>query len=111
FGVCLATFAFAMTVLAIDQFRASEAVGARSVVVACLLVAASLLIFVAYVTATMRLLQVSWVLTAVATETRESVAVNFPPVDAYVPAAAPALTPVPALIRLPARGPRSLGVL
>jgi uncharacterized membrane protein len=100
-----------MTVLAIDQFRASRAVGANSVLVGCLLVAASLLIFVAYVTATMKLLQVSWVLTAVATETRESVAVNFPPVEAYVRAAAPALSPSPALIRLPLRGRRSLGVL
>jgi uncharacterized membrane protein len=111
FGVFLATFAFSMTVLALDQFRASGSGVARGVTVATLLVAASLLIFVAYVTATMRLLQVSWVLTAVATETRRSVAVNFPPAEAYVPAAAPALTPVPALIRLPAQGPRSLGVL
>ena len=111
FGVFLATFAFAMTVLVVDQFRTSDVVGARSVTVASLLVGASLLIFVAYVTATMRLLQVSWVLTAVATETRESVAVNFPPAEAYVPAAAPALTPAPIPIRLPRQGRRALGVL
>jgi uncharacterized membrane protein len=62
FGHFLATFAFAMTVLVLDRARAGGIAGAadsRAVTVASLLVAASLKVFVGYVTATMRLLQVS----------------------------------------------------
>ena len=111
FGIFLATFAFAMTVLVLDQSRATGAADSRAVTVASLLVAASLLVFVAYVTATMKLLQVSWVITAVANETRRAVAVNFPPAEAYLTAAAPALSPSPALLRLSGEGRRALGVL
>jgi uncharacterized membrane protein len=116
FGVFLATFAFAMTVLALDQFRTADAddagtVDSLAVTVASMLVAGSVLIFVAYVTATMRLLQVSWVITAVATETRQAVAVNFPPAEAYVQTDPPVLSRTPALVRLPLHGRRALGVL
>ena len=111
FGVFLATFAFAMTVLVLDEARADPAVDSRAVTVACVLVGASLLIFVGYVTATMKLLQVSWVITAVATETRQAVAVNFPPAAAYHDAAAPTLTASPTVLRLPPEGRRAFGVL
>lgn len=77
FGIFLATFAFAMTVLVLDEARADPAVDSRAVTVASLLVAVSLLVFVGYVTATMKLLQVSWVITAVTNETRRAVAANF----------------------------------
>ncbi len=43
-----------------------------------LFVLASLVVFVVYVTATMRLLQVSWVVTAVAEETRRAISANRP---------------------------------
>jgi uncharacterized membrane protein len=111
FGVFLATFAFAMTVLVLDEARANPAADSRAVTMASLLVGASLLIFVGYVTATMRLLQVSWVITAVATETRQAVAANFPPASAYLSAAAPALSAAPAVLRLPREGRRAFGVL
>jgi uncharacterized membrane protein len=111
FGIFLATFAFAMTVLVLDEAAADPAVDSRAVTAASLLVAVSLLVFVGYVTATMKLLQVSWVITAVANETRRAVAANFPPPAAYLPAAAPALSASPAVLRLPAKGRRALGVL
>jgi uncharacterized membrane protein len=111
FGIFLATFAFAMTVLVLDQSHTTAAAGSRAVTVASLLVAVSLLVFVAYVTATMKLLQVSWVITAVATETRQAVTTNFPPAGAYRPAAAPARSPSPVLLRLPVEGRKALGVL
>jgi uncharacterized membrane protein len=87
-----------MTALVLDQARGDGAADSRAVTVASLLVAASLLVFVAYVTATMRLLQVGWVITAVADETRQAVADNFPPADAYVAAAAPTRSASPALV-------------
>src|SRR4051794_25789161 len=111
FGLFLATFAFAMTVLVLDQARTAGAADSRAVTVASILVAASLLVFVGYVTATMRLLQVSWVITAVADETRRAVAANFPPSAAHLPAAAPALTRTPELLRLDGEGRRAFGVL
>jgi uncharacterized membrane protein len=111
FGLFLATSAFAMTALVLDEARGQGAADSRAVTVASVLVAASLLVFVAYVTSTMKLLQVSWVITAVAEETRQAVADNFPPADAYVPAAAPARSAPPAVLRLPRRGRKALGVL
>ena len=44
---------------------------------ALMLVAASLAVFVVYVTATMKLLQVGWVITAFANETRAAVAAEL----------------------------------
>ena len=112
FGIFLATFAFAMTVLVLDQLEGGPARRTRapsrsppcSSRRACWSSSA-------YVTATMKLLQVSWVITAVANETRRAVAVNFPPAEAYLTAAAPALSPSPALLRLSGEGRRALGVL
>src|SRR6185436_19125396 len=83
----------------------------RSVTVARLLVGASLVIFVVYATATMKLLQVGWVITAVADETRQAVRLSFPPADAYLVTEAPQLTATPSLVHLPEEGRGALGVL
>jgi uncharacterized membrane protein len=114
FGLFLATFAYAMTVLVLDQARTvgtARAADSRAVTVASFLVAASLLVFVGYVTATVKLLQVSWVITAVADQTRRAVTANFPPSAAHLPAAAPALIRTPELLRLNGEGRRAFGVL
>jgi uncharacterized membrane protein len=110
FGVFLATFAFATTMLVLDP-PGNAVAESRSVTVAFLLVAASLVIFVVYATATMKLLQVGWVITAVAEETRQAVRLNFPPAGAYLVAEAPRLTAIPSLVHLPEEGRGALGVL
>jgi uncharacterized membrane protein len=110
FGVFLATFAFAATMLVLDP-SGNAVVESRSVSVASLLVAASLVIFVGYATATMKLLQVGWVITAVAEETRQAVRLNFPPADAYLVSEAPRLTAAPSMVHLPGEGRGALGVL
>jgi hypothetical protein len=51
-------------------------------------VLASLVVFVVYVTATMRLLQVSWVVTAVADETRRALRMSRPVAASYLSASA-----------------------
>jgi uncharacterized membrane protein len=103
FGVFLATFAFATTMLVLDP-SGNAVAESRSVTVAFLLVAASLVIFVVYATATMKLLQVSWVITAVAKETRQAVRLNLPPAEAYLVAEAPQLTAIQSLVHLPEEG-------
>ena len=70
FGLFLATFAYAIVVLVVEGASSSASVLRLAVTLGVLFVLASLVVFVVYVTATMRLLQVSWVVTAVADETR-----------------------------------------
>src|SRR4029453_18591965 len=79
-----------------------------AVTLAVLFVLASLGLFVVYVTATMRLLQVSWVVTAVADETRAALRVNLPPADDYrdVPPPGPP-RPQRALMGMPRPPPSS----
>jgi uncharacterized membrane protein len=101
FGTFLATFAFSFTVLVLDEALATEEARERAVTAGALLVLASLGIFVVYVTATMRLLQVSWVVTAVADETRAAIRVNLPPAGDYRDAPSPALVADPVPVRLP----------
>src|SRR3954454_7507971 len=87
FGVFLATFAFAVTGLAFDNVddvaAASRTVGAC---VAMLGVAVAVVVFVIYVTATMRLLEVGWVITSVANEARVSIRRAYPGESSYVAA-------------------------
>jgi len=100
FGIFLATFAYAVVVLVAEGASSSRAVQRGAVTVGVALVSASLVVFVVYVTATMRLLQVSWVITAVADETRRSVGVHYPVESAYVAATTPSLVEEPRLVRL-----------
>jgi uncharacterized membrane protein len=102
FGVFLATFAFALTALAFDDVH-EPAAAARTVAVSVLMLAVSVAVFVVYVTATMRLLEVGWVITAVADEARNTIHRAFPPARSYVEAAAPVLVGAPRTVHLPTR--------
>jgi uncharacterized membrane protein len=100
FGLFLATFAYAIVVIVVEGASSSADVLRLAVTLGVLFVLASLVVFVVYVTATMRLLQVSWVVTAVADETRRALAMNRPVAASYLPAAAPQADQEPRLVRL-----------
>jgi uncharacterized membrane protein len=100
FGLFLATFAYAIVVFIVEGASSSASVLRLAVTLGVLLVLASLVVFVVYVTATMRLLQVSWVVTAVADETRRVLARERPVAADYLAAAAPQLDKDPRLVRL-----------
>ena len=91
FGVFLATFAFAVTGLAFDNVD-DVAAASRTVGAAVAMLGVAIAVFIVYVTATMRLLEVGWVITAVANEARVAIRHTSPPASAYVPADAPTLT-------------------
>jgi uncharacterized membrane protein len=107
FGTFLATFAFAIVVLVLDEALATDDARGRAVTAGTVLVVASLGVFLVYVTATMRLLQVSWVVTAVADETRKAIRVDLPPAAAYRDVPPPQLVEDPVPVRLPTGGGRS----
>jgi uncharacterized membrane protein len=100
FGLFLATFAYAIVVIVVEGASSSADVLRLAVTLAVLFVLASLVVFVVYVTATMRLLQVSWVVTAVADETRRALSINRPVAASYLSAAAPQVDQDPRLVRL-----------
>ena len=100
FGLFLATFAYAIVVIVVEGASSSADVLRLAVTLGVLFVLASLVVFVVYVTATMRLLQVSWVVTAVAEEARHAIARNRPVAASYVSAAAPQMAQDPRLVRL-----------
>ena len=111
FGIFLATFTFSLTALAMGD-RAGPGDGGRAVVAAGLLLAASLVIFVVYVTSTMKLLQVGWVITAVADETRAAIAREYPAPHQLVSGRVRETQPDQRrLVRLSERGERALGVI
>lgn len=89
FGIMLTTFSYAVTVLVLDGGHRGEA-DSRSVTVALILVAASLAVFVGYVAATVRLLQVVSVIAEVAQQTLAAIDDSVPAAGAYRPAAPPA---------------------
>ena len=89
FGLFLATFAYAIVVIVVEGASSSADVLRLAVTLGVLFVLVSLVVFVVYVTATMRLLQVSWVVTAVADETRRALRMNRPVAASYVSAASP----------------------
>jgi uncharacterized membrane protein len=90
FGVFLATFAFAVTGLAFDNID-DTAAASRTVGAAVALLGLAIGMFIVYVTATMRLLEVGWVITAVANEARVAIRHGSPPESAYVLAERPSL--------------------
>lgn len=89
FGIMLTTFSYSVTVLVLVGGHRGEA-DSRSVTVALALVAASLAIFVGYVAATVRLLQVVSVIAAVARQTLAAIDESVPRAEAYRPADQPA---------------------
>ena len=100
FGLFLATFGYAIVVIVVEGASSNPAVLRLAVTLGVVLVLASLGVFVVYVTATMRLLQVSWVVTAVAEETRRAIAANRPDEADYLSVAAPGVDEDPPLVRL-----------
>lgn len=111
FGVFLAAFAFALTTLAFDNVDTPSA-ASRTVAVAVALLALSVAVFIVYVTATMRLLEVGWVITAVANEARVAIRRSFPPAERYLAATLPKLDDAPHVIHLPSADTRGFaGVL
>ena len=99
FGVFLANFAFALTSLAFDNIE-DDAAASRTVAASVFLLALAVGVFVVYVTSTMRLLEVGWVITAVANEARAAIRRASPPSSRYVDAERPGLTPRPHVVRL-----------
>jgi uncharacterized membrane protein len=102
FGLFLATFAYAIVVFIVEGASSSASVLRLAVTLGVVLVLASLVVFVVYVTATMRLLQVSWVVTAVADETRRALGRERPVAASYLSAAAPQVDQDPRIVRLKA---------
>jgi uncharacterized membrane protein len=100
FGLFLATFAYAIVVIIVEGASSSPDVLRLAVTLGVAFVLASLIIFVVYVTATMRLLQVSWVVTAVAEETRRVIRTNRPVAASYISTAAPQADQDPRIVRL-----------
>ena len=100
FGLFLATFAYAIVVIVVEGSSSSPEVLRLAVTLGVLFVFVSLVVFVVYVTATVRLLQVSRVVTAVADETRRSLRLNRPAAASYLSAARPRTDPEPRLVRL-----------
>jgi len=101
FGLFLATFGYAIVVIVVEGASSNPAVLRLAVTLGVLLVLASLGVFVVYVTATMRLLQVSWVVTAVAEETRRAIRASRPSESDYLRVAAPVVDRDPTVVRLP----------
>ncbi len=112
FGTQLAAFAYAVTALVISHGRSGQA-ASRAVVVAAVLVAASLVVFLGYVASMMELLQVVDVIAAVARATKAAVETSWLPSPASRPAAAPARCGSSTVLRLPpggrSRRPRAPG--
>ena len=100
FGLFLATFAYAIVVIVVEGASSRPDVLRLAVTLGVLFVLTSLVVFVVYVTAIMRLLQVSWVVTAVAEETRRALSTNRPVDASYRSAAAPHVDQDPRLVRL-----------
>jgi uncharacterized membrane protein len=99
FGFFLATFVFAVTGMAMDEVVDPSA-AARTVVVSVAMLTGAVVIFVIYVTATMRLLEVGWVITAVANEARAAIRRGYPRDEAYVEADPPVLVAHPNVVHL-----------
>jgi len=107
FGILLAAFSYSVAFLVAEGGQ--HAADSSGLAVAMALVTASLVVFLGYVATTMRLLQVAWVITRVAEETRAAIRRGFPPAAPGLLAVAPPLAADPVLISLTGR--RRLGVL
>src|SRR3954452_13427967 len=105
FGIFLATFAFAVTGLAFDNV--DDAAAASRTVAACVaMLTVAVVMFVIYVTATMRLLEVGWVITNVANEARVSLRRAYPGGSRDVSAERRSLRDKPYVVRLSATDTR-----
>ena len=100
FGLFLATFAYAIVAILVEGAASSPDVLRLAATLGVLFVLASLAVFVVYVAATMRLLQVSWVVSAVADETRRVLRRDRPVAASYLSVAPPRLDPDPRVVQL-----------
>ena len=83
-SIFLATFVFSMVLLSATLLSEREQVTLVSVLVAILLVFASLILFVAFLRAILVMLRVAYTISDIADETRQAIRRQFPPEDAYV---------------------------
>jgi uncharacterized membrane protein len=102
FGIFLATFAFSITGLAFDNLDDPYA-AARTTLLVVAMLGVAVAVFVVYVTATMRLLEVGWVITRVANEARRAIRHGYPEATMYVDARPPMLEESPYRVRLRSR--------
>ncbi len=109
FGILLATFAYSVAFLVLAGGHGHEP-ESRGLAIAVVLVAISLLVFVGYVASTVRLLQVAWVISDVASRTLKAIALNYQRPRLYQLTSAPRLDGQQRRIAMTGRG-RTAGVL
>jgi uncharacterized membrane protein len=109
FGILLAAFSYSVAFLALEGGH--HAADSSGLAVAMALVTASLIVFLGYVATTMRLLQVAWVITRVADETRVAIGRSIPAAGSYLQASPPRLAADPVRVALAEDSRKSLGVL
>jgi uncharacterized membrane protein len=80
----MATFVFSMVLLSAELRAARQQVTLVSVMVAVLLVFASLIVFVAFLRAVLIMLRVAYTISDIADETRQAIQRHFPAEDGYV---------------------------
>jgi uncharacterized membrane protein len=86
-GTFMATFIYALLTqnfLAKGPQNGQQIVPIASVTVAILLVLASLAVFLIFVSALIRLIRLPFLVSTIATETREAIQINYPPREAYM---------------------------
>ena len=105
FGGFLAAFAFAITGIAFDDVG-DPVTATRTVFAAVVILSITVVLFIVYVTQTMKLLEVGWVITAVANEARAAIAHGYPDASHYVAVSEPRREPEPAIVHLPRVGGR-----
>ena len=108
-GTFIATFIYPLFSLGyLDELtRAGRIVSTISVAVAMVLALASIAVFIAYVTLTIRGMRIAYAISTVAIETRTALSHMFPADEHYVAAQPPAL-PQPARLVYCRKGPSSL---
>jgi uncharacterized membrane protein len=109
FGILLAAFCYSVAFLVLEG--GDHTADSNGLAVAMALVTASLVVFLGYVATTMRLLQVAWVITRVADETRAAISQHIPPADSYLEATGPQLTASPVTVTLAEDRRKPFGVL
>jgi uncharacterized membrane protein len=108
-GTFIATFIYPLFSLGyLDELmRGGRDVSTISVAVAMILALASIAVFIAYVTLTIRGMRIAYAISTVAVETRKALAQMFPPDERYVTAETLAASPPARLVYL-RKGPWSL---
>jgi len=108
-GTFIATFIYPLFSLAyLDELtRGGHPVATISVAVAMLLAIASIAVFIAYVTLTIRGMRIAYAISTVANETRGALRRMFPDEESYIAAQPPTFAGVPQCVYV-SKGPASL---